>query len=208
MFNIYINEFISGSLTKTIKKDKYYDVYSLYIIEELEGIDIEFYSLSASLYIKFDTDDIPTQTNTKCNILPSGKDQILKITKNSINNNCKIDKVLKDKKFLISIGTNKFENGKNSPYVFRVRPIRSNSINIIEVDSDKETTCKIEQENGFCYFLVPINSYDAISELLAYSFSEGVIRTFNVCKYNKSTTYNECKNDIECLKKYLPNENK
>ena len=203
---IYINEFISGSLTKTIKKDKYYDVYSLYIIEELEGIDIEFYSLSASLYIKFDTDDIPTQTNTKCNILPSGKDQILQITKNSINNNCKIDKVLKDKKFLISIGTEEFENGKNSPYVFRVRPIRINKLNIIESDSDKETTCKIEQNNGFCYFLIPINSYDTISELVAYTYSEGMTELSMYANIIKSSTYNECKNDLKCLQQYLPNE--
>ena len=205
---IYINEFISGSLTKTIDENKYYDVYSLYILEELEGIDIEFYSLSTSLYIKFDSDEIPTANNTKCHILPSGKDQILKIKKNSDNNNCKIPNSIKDKKFLISIGTNKFENGKNSPYVFRVRPIRSNSINIIEVDSDKETTCKIEQENGFCYFLVPINSYDAISELLAYSFSEGVSELTMYANIITSTSYHECKNNIECLKKYLPNENK
>ena len=202
--NIYLNEFISGSLTKTIKNN-YYDVYSLYIIEELEGIDIEFYSLSTSLYINFNTDEIPNQKNTKCIIPPSGKDQIFKITKNNNNNNCKIDKLLKDKKFLISIGTDIFENGKNSPYVFRVRPIRNNIINIIESNSDKETTCIIEEDNGYCYFLVPINSYDLISELVAYTYSDGMTELSMYAKIINSTTFKECKN-LDCLKNYLPNQ--
>ena len=68
--HIYINEFISGSLRKKIDKNNYYGIYSFNKLEELKGIDIEFYSLSTSLYFKFDSDEILTVNNIKCHILP------------------------------------------------------------------------------------------------------------------------------------------
>ena len=54
-----------------------------------------------------------------------------------------------------------------SPYFFRVRPIYDNRLHIIELNSYKETTCEIE--DGKCYFIIPLYSYDDISTLVLYA---------------------------------------
>ena len=78
--------------------------------------------------------------------------------------------------------------------------MKSNFIVLNEIDSDKETTCEIKDSNNYCHFLISLNSYDSLSELLAYTFSEGtseLILYFNIID---SKTYYECKNDQTCLK--------
>ena len=198
--SISMNEFISGSLEQKMI-DNYYDVYSLYISDNIDGIEIEFYSLSTSLFINFNDDSIPTM-KSKCKILASSKDQILRIDKYS--STCELLKgvnKIKGGVFRISVGTEDFETGKNSPYLFRVRPIKTNVQHIIEIDSDKETTCEIKDSNNYCHFLISLNSYDTVSELFAYTFSEGTSELILYVNIIDSKTYYECKNDETCLKK-------
>ena len=73
-------------------------------------------------------------------------------------------------KLKISVSTSQFDKGTFTPYHFRVRPY-SKIFQIVEITSDKEIACKIN--NGACYMLLPLYSYDDISKLLLYANTPG-----------------------------------
>ena len=74
---IAFNELISGILHE-LASFNYYHVYNLFIEGKYKGIEIEFKSSTATLYISWDRDYQPTSS---CFIEPKKETQIKQITK-------------------------------------------------------------------------------------------------------------------------------
>ena len=162
-----MNEFIHGTVNDLLRFG-YYDVYNLEIYDNLHGIEIEFKSKRATMYISWEN-DYPSMS--PCSINPGEKVTLLRLTKNSICGRT-LPNLFKGKIFKFIISTNEFETGLISPYYFRVRPIYyEQEPNVIEILSDKETVC--QTVDNYCYFMIPLNSHDEISTIVLYTLSEG-----------------------------------
>ena len=195
--NIPINEFIIGSLLGKYGKDKYYDAYKFNVIEKLEGIEIEFKSGEADIMIGWG-DKKPF--NSKCIIYHDTKTQLIKLSPNQKCYDEDLPSSFDKLNFTFLVKTEEFEKGSFTPYYFRVRPIYSNLPHVIELNSDKETTCEVKDNK--CYFLMPLYSYDQISKLVVYATTDDFNDVVFYYRTLDSKLYDQCNTSLSC-KDYL-----
>ena len=196
---IPINEFINGFVEDT-STNKYYDAYNLEILDSYEGIEIEYKSSNATMSISWEND---YKTQSSCGIYPNTNEvQILKIKVKERCNDLLIPDQLKGAKFRFVISTDKLQNDNNSPYYFRVRPIYKGRPHVIDINSDKETTCELDS-NKNCHFLIPLFSYDELSTIVLYADTEHDIAFY--AKSISSEAYQECGESFSCYDALIPN---
>ena len=197
---ISMNEFVHGTVNDLLRFG-YYDVYNLVIYDNLYGIEIEFKSNKATMYISWEND---YPSNSPCSINPGEKVTLLRLTKNSMCGRI-LPNLFKDKIFKFVVSTNEFETGLISPYYFRVRPIYyEQEPNVIEVLSDKETVC--QTVDNYCYFMIPLNSHDDISTIVLYTVSQGENDITYYIKSVYSHEYEKCNHQFSCINNLFPRQ--
>ena len=141
------------------------------------------------------------KTESNCEILPDSDEvQIIKLKSNGRCKGLPLPNQFKDLHFKFVISTNEL-NKNNSPYYFRVRPIYKNRPHVIDLNSDKEISCEFNEDH-YCYFLVPLFSYDELSTIVLYADT-----THDIIFYAKSISsylYHECDNNYPCYYELLP----
>ena len=196
--NIPLNEFINGVLEDT-SSNKYYDAYNLDIFDSYEGIEIEYKSLNAKMVISWDN---KYKIESSCEIMPDKEVQILKLNSNGRCKGLPLPRQLNGTNFKFTIFTDKIDND-NSPYYFRVRPIYKGRPHIIDINSDQETACEFNEEN-YCYFLVPLLSYDEISTIVLYADTTHDINIY--AKTVESELYHACGDNYPCYEDIIPKQ--
>ena len=205
---IPLNELITGVISK--KNDTHQDYYEFkFDYNNLNGINIEFYSSSTLMLIN-DNNNIPIKKESAFEIYGEGIN-VLNIYTNS---NTLLNKQVKLNEGVLSfsIGTSIFDyvdpknfDNKLSQYFFRVRPLYSNKLEIIEVNSDTQTYCKIFNDN-YCNFIIPLFNYDNSSGIYGYIKSEIPTNLKIYKNLVEVVKYESCKN-IMCYSQFL-NESK
>jgi hypothetical protein len=196
---IAFNELISGVLHE-LASFNYFHVYNLYIEGKYKGIEIEFKSSTATLYISWDRDYQPISS---CFIEPKAEIQIKQITKDKDCGNRVFPSSFKGKTIKFVVSTNNFESRHSSPYYFRVRPIYPDIEHVIQVNSDKATSCEPNNER-LCFFLIPLTSYDEISTVILYVDTPN---PYDLEYYVKAVTtkeYDACGSEYTCINNLLP----
>ena len=190
--NIPINDYIIGSLEQTSTKNQY-DAYVLDILDDYKSLEIEFKGDEASLVYNIGS-EFRTGGNT---IAPTKTFSIENINTNIAN--------LKGNKLTITVSTNKLGPGNTSQYIFKVRPVYKNKPHLIELNTDRQTICKLENE--ICNFYLPLSTYNGISDLVFYADiqDEVIIYTsLTNADYFSSCDFEKCITDIlPTRKKYI-----
>ena len=190
---IYIpmNEFIFG----TLSSPEYQRKYKFKIVDRLKGIEIEFNSEGSDFRLIYGKG---FDYNVEVSIENKKNPQLIRLISGQQFNGIQLPS-FENKQFIIIIDKQEYESGIFTSFFFRIRPIYNNRPNIIELNSDKETTCQIEK--GKCYFIVPLYSYDNISSLILYADTEGIndvifyTRVIDTKTYDSCTEYN-CYEDL------------
>jgi hypothetical protein len=192
---------ISGTLTDTSNYN-YFDVYNLVVGENYNGLEIEFKSSLATIYISWEKDYRPVST---CYIGPKSEIQLKDLIKDEFCGDVMMPTNLKGKIFKFVVSTTKLEKGNIAQYYFRVRPIYSGRPRIIQLNSDKSTACKTN--GNLCYFILPLSLYDQVSTIILYAdtpFSQELTYYINVVPSQK---YDSIKGDYNSYEQLLPTEN-
>ena len=196
---IPFNELISGVLHE-LASFNHYHVYNLYIEGNYDGIEIEYKSLTATLYISWDVDYQPISS---CFIAPGRTVQFQKLLKDSNCGSRTTPSSYKGKTIKFIVSTNNFESRHSSPYYFRVRPIYPLIQHIIQVNSDKETSC-LPDENKLCHFLIPLTSFDEISSVILYVDSPNILDIEYYVNIISTKKYDDCGSEYNCINNLLP----
>ena len=203
---IAFNELINGVLHE-LASFNYFHVYNLYIEGKYDGIEVEFKSLTATLYISWDREYQPISS---CYIGPGKKAQLKKLKRDEACGSRTVPSSFTGKTIKFVVSTNNFEERHSSPYYFRVRPIYERIKHIIQLNSDKETSCQPERGNVngyFCYYLVPLTSYDEISNVILYIDTEYKYDTEFYINVVSTKEYDSCGNEYGCIEKLIPLRN-
>ena len=148
--DIPINEYIIGD---TIPESwGLNNFYTFWIPYDCEEIIFEFIGDSTFILINIgNTKPIIDGADFSLNEL--GQDNILRITKNQILNKITSSDI-KNVQLTIAVGAKYIDNKESSLYSFRIRALRKDEIELIELNNDQKTLCDIEGKSGNCYFII------------------------------------------------------
>ena len=159
------------------------------------------------MYISWDREYQPISS---CYIGPGKKAQLKKLKRDEACGSRTVPSSFTGKTIKFVVSTNNFEERHSSPYYFRVRPIYERIKHIIQLNSDKETSCQPERGNVngyFCYYLVPLTSYDEISNVILYIDTEYKYDTEFYINVVSTKEYDSCGNEYGCIEKLIPLRN-
>ena len=198
--NVPMNEFIVGSLEVTYENE-YFNTFKFDSNEDFNGLEIEFKAAKVSLYISWGEEYL----FKGCLVNPDEKVQIIRLNPGQTCGTNNLPNSFNGIQFKFTTYTSEFEKGTFSPYYFRIRPVYYNRPHIIELNSDKETTCTTGNDNK-CYFMIPLYSYDDVSSLVLYADTEGINDVVFFYRTVNASAYDACK-DISCYEDFLAREN-
>ena len=164
--DIPANQFVFGHLTKT-QSESVYDYYTFWVPNDADDIIIELQCKVCNVYVNEGDNVITNKDKSKFTFKATGKNQILKISKlkTSFDN-------LKDQPFTIAISANVIDEIEFTRYALRLRAPKKDYPDVIEIDADQQSTCEIDIDDGYCYFLVPLDDFDTLTSLFIHSFAE------------------------------------
>lgn len=164
--DIPANQFVIGHLTKT-QSDSVYDYYTFWAPNDSDNIIIELQCKVCNVYVNEGNNVITNKDKSKFTFKATGKNQILKIpkVKTSFDN-------LKDQPFTIAISANVIDEVEFTRYALRIRAPKKDYPDVIEIDADQQSTCEIDSDDGYCYFLIPIDDFDTIKSLFIHAYAE------------------------------------
>jgi hypothetical protein len=113
---------------------------------------------------------------------------------------------LKGNKLTITVSTSKLGPGNASPYMFKIRPIYKNKPHLVELNTDRQTICKAN-DNDVCNFYLPLTTYNGISELVFYADTKEQVTIYTSltnADFFSNCDFEKCINDIlPTRKKYI-----
>ena len=199
---IPVNEYIYGSIEKTISNN-YFDYYQITIPHSTDKITFEFQTQICSMYISLGN-NFPNLNEYDWNFF--GENTLNIIKKGDMSRQGKIiPDDLKGLNFTIAVGTSDLDDIYTAVYSFNVRANLLKMLNIIDVNSDQNTICKIRNDSDYCDFLLYFNSFETYENLFIYVLNTGVSnieiygKKIEIQKFDKMN-----KSEIE---KQLPRKN-
>ena len=203
--DIPLNEYIVGDTAPT--HDIFLYFYSLFIPYDCEKLEIEFLCESSYIYINVGNKKPLVKENPDFSYKVMDQDGILTITKQQILEKMGVEgeRSIKNVELTIAVGALYLDDEVSSVYSFRIRAVRKNEIELINLNSDQETLCKTEGKNGNCYFIIKSN--DKINSQNNFFFHAVYLPNIEFNYYakeiNKTTIMNR---NQEVIKNYLPNK--
>ena len=180
---IQVDEFVIGSVEVSIN-ERISHFYEVWLPHDSEVVEFDWQSSVAGLYINLGGNR-PTTRNAHFNLIPSGKDTILTLTKSSIIDKAKEmniklpnEKSLQDVSLVIGVWTDKTDSIDTELYSLRVHQPETgtNKLDIFPINTDQKIQCTptaISSNEFRCLFVVLYDDEDVtlFTPLLAYGAS-------------------------------------
>ena len=204
--NIPINEYIIGNAEPN-NNDILEDYYTFFIPENYDELIFEFQTEVCSMHINIGSEPAKIKNN-HFDFYNLGIDSIYKIYKSQIQKilNYSSDQSIKNVELNIAISAEYLNGIYTSIYSFRIRGVKKNEIELIQLISDQKTLCKIESNFGNCYFLLTYDrKIDNNNNLFFYAIEEvGVNFNYYANIIDKNIIDN---GNQEKIKENIPNKN-
>ena len=158
--------------------------YEVWLPHDSDTVEFDWQSSVAGLYVNLGGNR-PTTRNAHFNLIPSGKDTILTLTKSSIIDKAKEvniklpnEKSLQDVSLVIGVWTDKTDSIDTELYSLRVHQPETgtNKLDIFPINTDQKIQCTptaISSNEFRCLFVVLYDDEDVtlFTPLLAYGAS-------------------------------------
>ena len=214
--DFFPDEYVIGSFYESDDPD-HNGLYEYYHIEcpynDSEGIEIDWQSDTAELYISVDTPN-PTVDSHKLHY-SERKDTNIYISKKELlydeGDQPDEDFNLKYTDIYFGVYTKNYDNYDtigSTAYSFRVH-FRSKEINIYKIESDQKTICsptKLKDNEYRCLFMIIYEKFEYFNDLIVYAKSQSPSASVDMyANYVENQIYNSF--NVKKLTELIPNEN-
>ena len=194
MIDLLSNEYVTGFIENNSNIHYYfYDVQ-----DDCDSIEIEFQSESCSLYIN-NGEIWPEPGKSKWELNSKISNTIFTISKADIG-----VPSLKGQEFRIGVTSNKYDSLLSMMYIFRIRAAKRIMKSIIEVNSNLDTVCHINETDKFCDLVYPLSDFEFNSGSDLFIYAEPDVITDLVLYFNPVISYRFDNMNEEELNNILP----